>query len=96
LLALNQLNDKRNTTTTLNTPINPSTHPSTHPRHPHQVDLGDDDQALYTRLEDESRALVGRSIDADTLMSQYTDILTIIMRLRQVGGGVGWGGVGVG
>jgi hypothetical protein len=57
------------------------------PRAPHsQVDLGPDDAHEYELLEHESRALVGRSLEAGTLVPEYTNILAVIMRLRQVAG----------
>lgn len=40
-----------------------------------QVDLSPDDAAEYRMLEDESRALVGRHLEEDTLVRDYTNIL---------------------
>ncbi|GBF96868.1 helicase-like transcription factor [Raphidocelis subcapitata] len=50
-----------------------------------QVDLGPEDGRAYSALEAESRALVGRTLNnADALTAQYTHVLAILMRLRQV------------
>lgn len=49
------------------------------------VSLTKDDKLAYDRLENESRAAVGRHLSAGTLVQNYTHVLAIIMRLRQVG-----------
>ena len=56
---------------------------TTHAQPPRQVDLGDDDAERYSALEAESRDLVARSMRGGGLMQNYTNILAVIMRLRE-------------
>ncbi|WIA16914.1 hypothetical protein OEZ85_013841 [Tetradesmus obliquus] len=49
-----------------------------------RLELGAEDALNYARLESETKSLVAHHLSRGTLVENYTNVLTIIMRLRQV------------
>uniref|UniRef100_A0A383WDF9 Uncharacterized protein n=1 Tax=Tetradesmus obliquus TaxID=3088 RepID=A0A383WDF9_TETOB len=49
-----------------------------------RLELGAEDALNYSRLESETKSLVAHHLSRGTLVENYTNVLTIIMRLRQV------------
>ncbi|WIA37137.1 hypothetical protein OEZ86_014100 [Tetradesmus obliquus] len=49
-----------------------------------RLELGAEDALNYARLESETKSLVAHHLSRGTLVANYTNVLTIIMRLRQV------------
>ena len=50
----------------------------------HKVELGTEDRRIYDRLELEGKRLVGQFVESGTVLQNYSTILQIILRLRQI------------
>lgn len=50
----------------------------------HNVDLSLEDRQLYDKLELEGKRLVGQFVESGTVLQNYSTILQIILRLRQL------------
>lgn len=48
------------------------------------VDLSAEERELYDRMEGEARSVVRDYISANSVTSNYTTVLSIILRLRQI------------
>ncbi|KAI5079409.1 hypothetical protein GOP47_0004888 [Adiantum capillus-veneris] len=50
----------------------------------HTVDLNEEDRQIYDRVELEGKRLVGQYVASGTVLQNYSTILQIILRLRQI------------
>lgn len=50
----------------------------------HNVDLSQEDRQLYDRVELEGKRLVGQYVASGTVLQNYSTVLQIILRLRQI------------
>ncbi|MCO5577017.1 hypothetical protein L7F22_030839 [Adiantum nelumboides] len=50
----------------------------------HTVDLSEEDRQIYDRMELEGKRLVGQYVASGTVLQNYSTILQIILRLRQI------------